>query len=535
MCLHRAYLRLRNNITPVLSTLIANTVLGVIIGSAYYNLGEGSDSLSQRSTLLFFVTMLNSFVPAFEIDVMWAQRPIVEKQKRYAFYHSFTERVAFIILDLPVKIALSFMLHLPIYFMTNLRRSGQSFFTYWLFMLVNMLTMAMLFRMIGFLSRSRDGTMTPVSILTLLCVLYTGFVIPPPSMVPWLAWFRYLNPIAYTYEGVMINELHHGQFLCSALIPDGPTYRNITSMERLCAEVGRVTGTDVVDGTEFLRLKYGYIQAHLWRNMAILIAMMAIFCIAHLLAAEYIPAQKSRGEVLLFKTHPAKHGCDAETVISEAQIGAIGATSGTKTNEENGCSEPDVTVVMQTSRRISTFYWSGVSYDIKTRGGNRRLLSDISGWLKPGSLTALMGATGAGKTTLLDVLAGRALLGDVVGDIFVDGRPTSATGDFQHRMGYVQQNDNHLSTSTVREALQFSALLRQPKTRSRSEKLAYAESVLKILDMEPYAEALVGVPGEGLNVEQRKRLSIGVEMAAMPNTVLFLGEYFDLSMYFLPC
>lgn len=42
--------------------------------------------------------------------------------------------------------------------------------------------------------------------------------------------------------------------------------------------------------------------------------------------------------------------------------------------------------------------------------------------------------------------------------------------------------------------------------------------------MEEYADAVVGVPGEGLNVEQRKRLTIGVELAAKPPHLLFVDE-----------
>ena len=37
-------------------------------------------------------------------------------------------------------------------------------------------------------------------------------------------------------------------------------------------------------------------------------------------------------------------------------------------------------------------------------------------------------------------------------------------------------------------------------------------------------DSVVGVPGEGLNVEQRKRLTIGVELAAKPELLLFLDE-----------
>jgi len=40
--------------------------------------------------------------------------------------------------------------------------------------------------------------------------------------------------------------------------------------------------------------------------------------------------------------------------------------------------------------------------------------------------------------------------------------------------------------------------MRQLAETSRKEKLAYAEEVIKLLDMEDYADSIVGVPGEGL-------------------------------------
>jgi ABC-type multidrug transport system ATPase subunit len=65
--------------------------------------------------------------------------------------------------------------------------------------------------------------------------------------------------------------------------------------------------------------------------------------------------------------------------------------------------------------------------------------------------------------------------------------------------------------------------MRQP-AGPREEKLAYVEEIIRLLDMEEYADATVGVPGEGLNVEQRKRLTIGVELAAKPQLLLFFDE-----------
>lgn len=133
-----------------------------------------------------------------------------------------------------------------------------------------------------------------------------------------------------------------------------------------------------------------------------------------------------------------------------------------------------------------------------------------------------MGASGAGKTTLLDVLASRVTMGVVHGQMLVNGRQRD--NGFQRKTGYVQQQDLHLATSTVREALNFSAILRQPRTTPRKEKLEYVNEILQVLEMEAYADAVIGVPGEGLNVEQRKRLTIGVELAAKPALLLFLDE-----------
>lgn len=66
-------------------------------------------------------------------------------------------------------------------------------------------------------------------------------------------------------------------------------------------------------------------------------------------------------------------------------------------------------------------------------------------------------------------------MGVITGSMFVDGRERDES--FQRQTGYVMQQDIHLHSSTVREALEFSALLRQPAEYSRKEKLAYVDEV----------------------------------------------------------
>lgn len=75
-----------------------------------------------------------------------------------------------------------------------------------------------------------------------------------------------------------------------------------------------------------------------------------------------------------------------------------------------------------------------MNYHVPVPGGSLQLLNNVYGYVKPGTLTALMGASGAGKTTCLDVLAQRKNIGVVSGDIFIDGRALDA--DFARGTAY---------------------------------------------------------------------------------------------------
>ena len=65
----------------------------------------------------------------------------------------------------------------------------------------------MFFRMAGSFSRSIVQTIVPVGVYLSVCVIYSGFVLPAPAMLPWLAWIRYINPLYFALESVMINEV----------------------------------------------------------------------------------------------------------------------------------------------------------------------------------------------------------------------------------------------------------------------------------------------------------------------------------------
>lgn len=268
---------------------------------------------------------------------------------------------------------------------------------------------------------------------------------------------------------------------------------------------------------------YNYAFIHLWRNLGILLGFLFFAYFVYFATTELNLSTASTADYLVFRRGhvPKTVQAQEQTQTDEEKPVEGPSSSGQATRPTEGpSSEASAVNVLAPQRDV--FTWRNVMYDITVKGGSRRLLDNVSGWVRPGTLTALMGVSGAGKTTLLDALAQRVTTGVITGDMFVNGRPLDSS--FQRKIGYVQQQDLHLETTTVREALRFSAMLRQPKEVSKKEKYDYVEDVIKMLNMEEFSEAVVGNPGEGLNVEQRKLLTIGVELAAKPPLLLFLDE-----------
>lgn len=525
--MQRNILRFKGDPSIPIFSVFGQLVMGLILSSVFYNLNQTTASFYYRGAAMFFAVLFNAFASLLEIMSLFEARPIVEKHKKYALYRPAADALASIITELPVKLTMSMSFNFVFYFMVNFRRNPGRFFFYWLLCLVCTLVMSHLFRSLGAVSTSLAGAMTPATVILLAMVIYTGFVIPTPKMLGWSRWINYINPVGYVFEALMDNEFSGRPFECAQYVPSGGAYDNVSLQQKVCNTVGLRPGSTIVQGTDYLADQYKYYNSHKWRNFGIAVAFAIVFLFVYILLTEINKGAMQKGEVVLFlrgslKKHKkenaakASHAQDIEAAPTNEKVEMKDHLESQKYSTDRSSSE----IAPETG---NIFHWRNLTYEVKIKSETRVILNHVDGWVKPGQLTALMGSSGAGKTTLLNCLSERVTTGVISdGTRMVNGH--SLDSSFQRSIGYVQQQDLHLPTSTVREALQFSAYLRQPNSVSKAEKSEYVEYVIDLLDMTTYADALVGVAGEGLNVEQRKRLTIGVELVAKPKLLLFLDE-----------
>ncbi|KAJ8067991.1 hypothetical protein OCU04_003570 [Sclerotinia nivalis] len=523
-CIARQYQIIWGDKATFVIKQLATLAQALIAGSLFYNAPANSGGLFLKSGALFFSLLFNSLLAMSEVTDSFTGRPILAKHKTFAMYHPAAFCIAQIAADIPVLIVQISHFSLVVYFMVGLKQEAGAFFTYWIIIFAVAMCMTACFRAIGAAFSTFDAASKVSGFLISALIMYTGYMIRKPDMHPWFVWIYWIDPVAYGFSAILANEFKNTIIPCVAnnLVPNGPGYTDIA--HQACAGVGgALPGATTVTGDQYLH-SLSYATSNIWRNFGIvwvfwvLFVGITIYCTCNWSAsggksgALLIPREKAKKNTAILNA--AKAGDEEAQAVQEKSPKTSRPTS-QDTKVEGGSDD-------QLVRNTSVFTWKNLTYTVKTPSGDRILLDNVQGWVKPGMLGALMGSSGAGKTTLLDVLAQRKTDGTVKGSILVDGRPLSVS--FQRSAGYCEQLDVHEPFATVREALEFSALLRQPRTTPDAEKLKYVDTIVDLLEMHDMENTLIGTTGVGLSVEQRKRLTIGVELVSKPSILIFLDE-----------
>jgi ATP-binding cassette subfamily G (WHITE) protein 2 (SNQ2) len=403
------------------------------------------------------------------------------------------------------------------YFLQGLDVDAGKFFIYFLFIFTTTFCITALYRMFAALSPTIDDAVRFSGLALNLLIIYTGYVIPKPQLLGEYIWFGfiyYINPVAYSFEAVEANEFADRTMQCAPeqLVPQGP---GIDPRYQGCALTGASPNSNTVSGSDYLSTSFEYSRSNLWRNFGVLIAFAVLYLLVTVIATETLSFAKSGGGALVFKKSKRAKKAVKEETSDEEKVTA-GTSSGNSSDAAAAANEEEALDSISSSE--SVFTWKDVEYTVPYQGGERKILNKVNGYAKPGVMVALVGASGAGKTTLLNTLSQRQSTGVVSGEMLVDGKGLGK--GFQRGTGFCEQMDLHDGTATIREALEFSAILRQDKNTPKQEKLDYVNKIIDLLELQDIQDALVS----SLGVEQKKRLTIGVELAAKPSLLLFLDE-----------
>uniref|UniRef100_F6GUS2 ABC transporter domain-containing protein n=1 Tax=Vitis vinifera TaxID=29760 RepID=F6GUS2_VITVI len=436
---------------------------------------------------LFFGLVHMMFNGFSELPIMIARLPIFYKQRDNYFHPAWAWSVASWILRLPYSVIESVIWSCVVYYPVGFAPSAGRFFRF-LFVLFSTHQMALgLFRVMAASARDMIVANTVCSFALLVVLLLGGFLIPKALIKKWWVWAFWLSPLSYGQRGISVNEFTATRWMKRSVLSNDTIGHNVLQAHKLPTH------------------DYWY-----WLGVCVLLAYSVLFNYLLTLALAYLNRESE------------KLSCFAYSCLS-LLLNSYLNPSQAEGSKKKGMSLPFQPLTM-TFHNVN--YFVDMPKEMTAKGipeKRLQLLSNVSGIFSPGVLTALVGSSGAGKTTLMDVLAGRKTGGYIEGDIMISGYPKEQR-TFARVSGYVEQNDIHSPQVTVEESLWFSAVLRLPKEVSKEQKLEFVDQVMNLIELDVLRHALVGMPGStGLSTEQRKRLTIAVELVANPS-IIFMDE-----------
>ena len=464
-------------------------------------------------------------------------RDIYQNQKRQNYFKPSSYFLATVMVEWPLQMLDSILITVVSYFLIDLSGKEWAFFVFVLcYFMINLCGREMCMLCAGMIE-SKVLASSGASIVMNILLLSAGFALPTKSFPkPWI-WLHYLSIFKYPWEAMCISQIKGETFYCEEdeLVPpesfpllnvpypvgySGSQTCPITTDNDLLDEFDVPTNEYMI-GVDFAISVFYYVVL-LFLNYLVarhkVVDSVVNARVENIVRAIHLQKeiiQKGRGLANVnavavdiesdFESTVAKELPIAETYSFQDMNYDVIVPRGPETESEPIVSFEELNIKYP---KISTS---------SKKKGVRRLLYGINGKSKPGYLIALMGPSGAGKTTLLDALSGRIRSPSLFGEVSINGESFSVK--HMRMLGYVEQTNKQAATDTVRESLLFSAYLRLPEDVSKEEKVNVVNRILGELNLEDVAESTIS----SLTDEQRKRVTLGTELAAM-TSIVFVDE-----------
>ncbi|KAM7493205.1 hypothetical protein LguiB_027814 [Lonicera macranthoides] len=523
-CFSREYLLMKRNSFVYIFKLIQLILVACVTMTIYLRTKMPKNTITDGGIFMgaLFTTVITMLFNGFsELALSIIKLPIFYKQRDLLFFPAWAYSLPAWILKIPVTLVevcvWMFMTYYVIGYDPDFSRFCRQLF---LLMCIHQMASG-LFRLMASLGRDMIVANTFGSFALLTIMALGGFVLSRENIRKWWIWGYWFSPLMYAQNAIAVNE-----FL-------GKSWRRVppNSTEPL--------GVSVLKSRGLFAEERWY-----WIGIGATIGYVFLFNLLVTFALTYLnPLGKSQpvlSEEILKERSAIKAGGSIELIprtkssyerVNEVQRSASSrSVSGAASSANEADQNRKKGMVLPFEPLSITFddirYAVDMPQEMKAHGIHEDkldLLKGVSGAFRPGVLTALMGVSGAGKTTLMDVLAGRKTGGYIEGRISISGYQKKQK-TFARIAGYCEQTDIHSPHVTVYESLQYSAWLRLPPDVDTATKKMFIEEVMELVELTTLREALVGLPGvDGLSIEQRKRLTIAVELVANPS-IIFMDE-----------
>ncbi|KAI6680128.1 hypothetical protein NL676_034009 [Syzygium grande] len=537
-CVSRELLLMRRNSFVYFFKMFQLILMAFITMTVFLRIDMHRDTVTDGGIYfgaLFFTVIVMMFNGFSEVDMTIMKLPVFYKQRDLLFFPAWAYSLPTWILKIPITLVeVAIWVIMTYYVIGYDPYAGRFFKQYFLLLCLHQMASG-LFRFIAAIGRNVIVANTFGSFGLLTIMVLGGFIISRDDVKPWWIWGYWISPLMYAQNAIAVNEFLGKQWRHIPPNFTEPLGVLVLKSRSIFPEVRWYwIGVGAMIGYIFLfnflftmAMKYLDRESLFTRLLFSEDSVYVLLNDFHFAAAigkpqavmskETLAEQigSKNGEVIELSLRRSRSSSDKESGHQRSAADRkLSTRAGSKnyldTNRKRGMVLPfePLSIAFDDIR-----YAIDMPQEMNAQGipeDRLELLKGVSGAFRPG-------------TTLMDVLAGRKTGGYIDGTITISGYPKKQE-TFARISGYCEQTDIHSPHVTIYESLVYSAWLRLPPEVDSETRKMFIEEVMELIELTALREALVGLPGvNGLSTEQRKRLTIAVELVANPS-IIFMDE-----------
>eukprot|EP01102_Stenamoeba_stenopodia_P013098 TRINITY_DN41_c0_g1_i1.p1 TRINITY_DN41_c0_g1~~TRINITY_DN41_c0_g1_i1.p1 ORF type:complete len:626 (-),score=152.04 TRINITY_DN41_c0_g1_i1:84-1961(-) len=256
------------NLQAIMIRIISAVVMGLIIGSTWFQLGDSQQDLRDRNGFLFFSVLFVSFSEMnAAIATFPEERAIFTHEQSAGVYMVSSYYISKVVADTPLRLLAPLVYAVISYWMVGLKADAGDFFIFLSALWMLSMTLSSFGLAISSLAKTAQIAVAISTVLMIFFMVFGGFFIAADNIPDYYIWIHYISPVTYGFSILLLSQVSSDEVY--------------TCKEVFCQYK---TGQDIIDGLS--------IDVTIYQSFLVLIGLCLIYNLIAYLALRFLNSRK---------------------------------------------------------------------------------------------------------------------------------------------------------------------------------------------------------------------------------------------------
>ncbi|KAB8293922.1 hypothetical protein EYC80_009395 [Monilinia laxa] len=214
---HRAFIKSYRDVVAYGIRIAMYMGLAIMMGTVWLRLKTDQSDIQPFINAIFFGSAFMSFMAVAYVPSFLEDRSTFIKERANGLYGPTVFMLSNFIIGLPYLFLIAFLFSVTTYFLNNFRPTATAFFTWIMWLFLDLLAAESLVVLISSLFPSFVISLALTAFANGLWMSVGGFLVPPHILnVFWRYVFHYIDYQTYVFQGMMVNEFSERDYTCGS-------------------------------------------------------------------------------------------------------------------------------------------------------------------------------------------------------------------------------------------------------------------------------------------------------------------------------